>query len=154
MSNKKNWELMIIDNKTQIKEMAELVKAKAIWLSERIKEDYKEDFLNYTNSFYFFENAPLLILPIFRISHIFSGLLKTSEQEIARDIELFERDNYIKSISCVAMLVLLAAQSLGLGACYMTGPLIANNELKRIINIKPGKDIGAIIPVGYDLLKK
>ncbi len=61
----------------------------------------------------------------------------------------WERDNFTKSISCVVMLVLLAAESLGLGACYMTGPLIAEKEIGKIINIKKGRNIGAIIPLGY-----
>jgi nitroreductase len=49
------------------------------------------------------------------------------------------------------MLILLAAESLGLGACYMTGPLIAGEELAQITGLSAGQEIGAIIPIGYPL---
>jgi nitroreductase len=69
-----------------------------------------------------------------------------------QDILQWERDNYTKSISCVAMMVLLAAESLGLGACYMTGPLIAQNQIMEIAKTKPGREIGALIPIGYKIV--
>jgi nitroreductase len=47
------------------------------------------------------------------------------------------------------MLILLAAESLGLGACYMTGSLVAEAALAGLLAVKPGRSIGAVIPVGY-----
>jgi len=46
------------------------------------------------------------------------------------------------------MLIQLAAQSLGLGACCMTGPLLAETELAQKLGMKPGFAVGAVIPVG------
>jgi nitroreductase len=54
-------------------------------------------------------------------------------------VQRWERDNFVKSISCVAILVLLAAESLGLGACLMTGPLGAEEELARRIGVKENR---------------
>ena len=61
----------------------------------------------------------------------------------------WEKDNFVKSISCVAMLVLLAAESLGLGSCYMTGPLIAEKQIKEFLGIQENKVIGALLPIGF-----
>ena len=47
------------------------------------------------------------------------------------------------------MLVLLAAEALGLGACYMTGGLLAEHEILELITNKKDRKIGAIIPIGY-----
>lgn len=59
-------------------------------------------------------------------------------------------DNHAKSIACVAMLTLLAAESLlGLGAWLMTGPLLAGNHLRSAIGLRRNQHIGALIPVGY-----
>jgi nitroreductase len=69
-------------------------------------------------------------------------------QDPDESISLWERDNFTKSISCVALLIILAAESLGLASCYITGALIAEEELGRIFNIKTGRNIGAVIPVG------
>jgi nitroreductase len=78
-------------------------------------------------------------------------LLNESEiiKKLKNEISEWERDSYVKSISCVAMMILLVCESLGLGACYMTGPLIAENEISQIIKLKKGRNIGAIIPIGF-----
>jgi nitroreductase len=47
------------------------------------------------------------------------------------------------------MLILLAAESLGLAACYMTGPLLAQTEIAHLLNVKRGRDVAAVIPVGF-----
>ena len=47
------------------------------------------------------------------------------------------------------MLVLLAAESLGLGSCYMTGPLIAEKQIKEFLGIQENKVIGALLPIGF-----
>ena len=43
----------------------------------------------------------------------------------------------------------LGDESLGLGACYMTGPLLAARELAKLAGLKPGREPGALIPLGY-----
>ena len=61
----------------------------------------------------------------------------------------WEHDNLTKSLSCVAMMILLAAESLGLGACYMTGPLLAGTDLNATLGLRDNFLLGAIIPVGH-----
>jgi nitroreductase len=46
------------------------------------------------------------------------------------------------------MLILLAAQSQGLGSCYMTGPLMAQPDLADVLQLPKDRQIGALIPVG------
>jgi nitroreductase len=70
-------------------------------------------------------------------------------REPPESILRLESENFVKSISCVTMLILLAAQSLGLASCFMTGALIAEEELGRLVKVKPGYRIGAVIPLGY-----
>jgi len=45
--------------------------------------------------------------------------------------------------------LLLAATALGLGTCWMTGPLQDENELKCILEIPKDKEIVAVTPLGY-----
>ena len=70
-------------------------------------------------------------------------------EQTTDDILSWEHDNLTKSLSCVAMMILLAAESLGLGACYMTGPLIAGKDLNGILGLRDNFLPGAIIPVGH-----
>lgn len=102
-------------------------------------------FQTYALSFSAFATAPLLVIPLYKAFPTLSYMLN----ETSDDILQWERDNYVKSIACVAMLVLLAAESLGLGACFMTGPLLAENNLKIALGLRKNQYIGAIIPIGY-----
>ncbi len=149
-SGKKNWGLMIIDDKDIIKKIAGAVRIKSKSMTEYIREDFVDSYLSYSEKFTTFENAPVSIILNYRTPSSFTMML---DKEVPGDtgsaLKEWERDNYVKSISCAAMLILLAAESLGLSACYMTGALIAEDSIKKIINVKPDRRIGAIIPIGY-----
>jgi nitroreductase len=45
--------------------------------------------------------------------------------------------------------LLLAATALGLGTCWMTGPLRDEKTLHRILAIPDDKEIVAVTPLGY-----
>jgi nitroreductase len=145
-SNKKNWEIIVIDNPTLIRDIAAGVKRSAETLAfEKIREDFKEGFSQYAKNFYAFQTAPVLLIPVFRASKSITYMMKSPDPLISQ----WERDNYVKSISCVSLLIILAGESLGLGSCYMTGPLIASPAIGQLINIKKGHQIASIIPIGY-----
>lgn len=145
-SGLKNWDIQVITSRDLIIKAAESVHKKTSEMAASIKDDFKDYFINYTKSFSFFENAPVLIILTFRVPPIIVGLMgKNATPEVLQ----WERDNFNKSISCVAMLVLLAAEAQGLGACFMTGPIIAQEAIMKITGSKPGREIGAIIPIGF-----
>ncbi len=144
-SRSQHWELIVITDTKQIEDISSVVEDKIDVLRSKTRDDFNEYFTQYSKNFTFFKNSPSLFIPVFRIQPVLSTLMEKSEE----DINIWERDNYVKSIACVSMLILLAAESLGLGGCFMTGPLIAEDEIKNILNIKLHKRIGAIIPVGY-----
>jgi nitroreductase len=163
-SGKHNWDIIIIKDKDVLKYIANVIGDKISILSNYIDDEYVEGFKQYSSNFIFFENAPAIIFLNFRIQKSVSLMLKKYQSEninetmlnisdftsnLKNEIIEWERDNFVKSISCVATLILLACESLGLGACFMTGPLIAEKEISQIINLKKGRNIGAIIPIGY-----
>lgn len=163
-AGKHNWDLQIIKDKEILKKIADAVREKNSTLTNYLDDEYVEGFRQYSSNFVFFENAQRVIFLNFRIQRSVSLMLKKNQNEILNEallneseiikklkneISEWERDSYVKSISCVAMLILLACESLGLGACYMTGPLIAENEISQIIKLKKGRNIGAIIPIGF-----
>jgi len=148
-SGKKNWDILTITDAALKNNIAELVKKECEEKASLINPSMKEYFINYSKSFSFFAGAPVLLIPVFRISTPLSMMLGTSDNEVF----LWERDSFVKSIACVSMLILLACESLGLGACYVTGALIAEKEIARLLDLPEGQNIGAIIPVGYALEK-
>lgn len=145
-SGLKNWNIQVVKSKEVISQMAECIKRNADKMSLLVKENLRQDFLNYSKNFTFFGNAPVIFILTFRVSPVIKAMMGDNAEAAVLQ---WERDNFTKSISCVAMLVLLAAESLGYGACYMTGPLIAQNEIMILLDSKPGREIGAIIPVGF-----
>jgi nitroreductase len=145
-SGLKNWEIQVVTSKEIMEKMAEQVAQKVQGMKPFVRDDVQEYFENYSKSFLFFKTAPVLFILTFRVSPLMTSIMGRNAPV---EIQAWERDNFTKSISCAAMLVLLAAESLGLGACYMTGPLIAQYEIMKLIGSKPGREIGSIIPVGY-----
>ena len=144
-SGKKNWELRVVTDREEIRALGRIVEAKCRGTEGSVREDFRDAFRSYARHFYLFSSAPALFVPVFRVQPSLSIMMDGPEDAIAR----WERDTFVKSISCVAMLVLLAAESLGLKGCYMTGPLVAAPELAEKLGVGNGREIAALIPVGH-----
>jgi len=144
-SAKRNWDVAVITDRDKLSQMRRIVENRVSALREIIRPDMEEQFAAYARNFTFFASAPVVLVPHFRIAPALSLMVPGPDLHIAQ----WERDTYVKSISCVAMLILLAAESVGLGGCYVTGALIAEQELSALIDLPPGRNIGALIPVGY-----
>jgi len=144
-AGRKNWEIVVVEDKTVIRDMVYLVNQRSDELRNQLKDNFRDEFEVYATHFTSFATAPVLFIPTFRIPVGLSYLLTNAEERIVQ----WERDSYVKSISGVALLILLAAESLGLGGCYMTGPLLAEEDIKQLLSIRPDRNLGAIIPVGY-----
>lgn len=142
-SGSKSWEIAVVDNAAVIKEMAAAVRRRSEELAAKMKDEDGKEFLAYSRFFGAFETAPVVLVPAFKDRRTLSLLLP------GEGLETFERENSVKSISCACLLALLAAESLGLGACYMTGPLLAAKAVARLAGLKPGREAGAVIPLGY-----
>lgn len=145
-SGRKNWKVLVINSEREKKMMLEAVDREIEKIAAAIEPDMSGIFLRYANNFRQFAKAPTLLLPIFRVTPVMRSLLRNKITPAVRE---WERDNSVKSISCVAMIILLAAESLNLAACYMTGPLLANDELAKIAKLPSEYEIGAVIPVGH-----
>lgn len=147
-SGRKNWKIAVVKDRESIDALAQKVREEAAALAERMEEESARFFLNYAKSFTFFEEAPALFIPYCRESATMKSLLR---ENASADILQWDRDNLTKSLSCVAMLILLAAESLGLGACYMTGPLLAGKSLNGVLGLPENVLLGAIVPVGHKI---
>jgi nitroreductase len=147
-SGRTNWEVEVVTDRAAIAAMAAAIDKRVAQLHEHTRSDFRDEFATYARNFSAFKAAPAVFVPTFRIAPSLSLM------NPAPEIRQWERDNYVKSIACVAMLILLAAESLGLAACYMTGGLIAEEALGPLVGIKRGRSIGALIPIGYRVEKE
>lgn len=64
------------------------------------------------------------------------------------DTDDFRKAN-IESASAATENLVLAAPALGLGTCWMTGPLRDEVALRRILSIPDSKELVAVTPLGY-----
>ena len=60
-----------------------------------------------------------------------------------------EQKAFLESASAAMENLVLAAGDMGLGTCWMTGPLRDESNLRRILDISPDKQIVAVTPLGY-----
>ncbi|WP_371363746.1 Putative NAD(P)H nitroreductase YdjA [Sporomusa rhizae] len=59
---------------------------------------------------------------------------------------------FIESASAAMENMLLAATALGLGGCWMTGPLDDEQYLREVLSVPDDREIVAISPLGYPML--
>jgi len=145
-SGRSNWKIAVVREPETIAALAAQVRDSAEALADGMDENGAPFFRRYSQSFTFFEEAPVLFIPYCRETSTMKSLLR---ENVTDKIMGWEHDNLTKSLSCVAMMILLAAESLGLGACYMTGPLMDDKSLNGMVGLRDNFLMGAIIPVGH-----
>lgn len=94
--------------------------------SEIISND---EFINYASHF---GGAPVIILVL-----------------TAASDEPNEKKAHLEGASAAMENLVLAATDLGLGTCWMTGPLQDERNIHRILDISPDKELVAVTPLGY-----
>lgn len=144
-SGRKSWKVAVVRESEQKAALVRAVREEIEKLCSGMDGEAAGFFSHYAESFYFFEQAPLVFIPYCRETSTMKSLLRES---VTPELLLWEHDTIVKSLSCVATYILLAAESLGLGACYMTGPLAASSALRSILGLRENMILGAIIPVG------
>jgi nitroreductase len=143
--NRQNFRFLSIARAVTIEALAAAVREEIERIRQQVREEYGEHVADYAGNFLHFSKAPLLIVPIHRQGPNLLNAL--CNQEV-----ITEKDTCPEaccSVSAAIMNLLLAAHSLGLGACWMTGPLIAGKSMAQILEVPPGWAISALIPVGY-----
>jgi nitroreductase len=96
----------------------------------------------------FFAEAPLVIAVMALPYHSRTdGLLE------ARGFSQSERDRLrqrpdLQSVGAAVQLLVTAAHALGYGACWMSAPVVAAEEIERILDVEPAAQLVAIVPVG------
>lgn len=145
-TNLQPWLFLIITNGEVKQQMAEAVLLKLKKASsgedviggKNLKEFRHEYFL-------FFRKAPVVIAPVFKPypQNINLGYEETGEG--------FQRHRLlgVESTSTAVQNLLLTAHALGLGACWLDGPLIAKKELESILAVKPPWELLCLVAVGY-----
>jgi nitroreductase len=91
----------------------------------------------------FFSNAPVLLLVLHKqpVSVSAPLLAELKHPELVSGEPL--------SVAMAVQNLLLAAQALGLGACVLTGPLLAQDVLDGHLDLPAGHDLTCFVAIGY-----
>lgn len=149
-SNHQPWKFFIIEDQGLLQKMVVKVQQKLELFSKKIDPQFFDKFLAYgENYFVRFGEAPYVIIPAFKkmpgLSEMSNGL-NDDETKIVENIEYISS---VVSTSLAIQNILLYANQIGLGASCMTGPLLAEKEIKELAGIPSRWYIAGLIAVGY-----
>lgn len=145
-SNRQPYRFFAITARDLLDRMAEAVLQETRRLLSELRMDAMDDADRYLASFAHFRSAPLVFAPIYREGF---DLLSASMEERSSDTSQQALLDAHASVCAATMNLLLAAHALGLGTCWMTGPLVAARPLSKILEVPQGWKLAALIPVGH-----
>lgn len=149
-SNKQPWRFIVVADLRKIAELAAFVRESVTKIAAHIEPESQDAFRKYGDYFTRFDQAPVVIVALYRSLTVLSNLvddrLEAGDRERIRAME--ERSGLV-GVSMALQNLLLMAQHLGLGASGMTGPLVSSDRLKSSLDVSPSWEIAALVPVGY-----
>lgn len=152
--NQQNWHFYVILNRDTIKAVADVVEASANQIASWPETEELVDTARLRKMSTFFREAPVAIaVAATQYQSIFDQILAAREEMDfqVRKIRQWRNvaDTRIQSVAAAIAYLLLVLHQMGLGAVWMTGPMLAKEEIEGILKVPTKLDIIAFIPVGY-----
>lgn len=149
INNSQPWKFIAITNPDILDTMGKIVQQKVLeyFPHENIKEKMvaQAKVLRFSS---FFMDAPLLIaVEMSPYETVIEELLKGRELN-PDDVNRLRSYPNIQSIGAAVQNLILSAFDLGYGACWLSGLLIARNELEDLLEIKSPNMLAACVAVG------
>lgn len=148
--DQKNWRFIAVKGTKFRSNMREAVVARIDELTAKMTSPRaKKEFLSYSRYFTFFADAPCVVAVVMTPYDSLTGrILARVEGD-----KLYTSTAGLQSVSAAIENLILAAEALGLGSCWMTGPMLARLELEKILSVSPPDQLIALIPIGYPKAK-
>ncbi len=146
LNNSQPWKFIAVTNKSKLKEMAEVVIAKLSDLPLKLDDIGQKKLLTKIEWYStFFENAPSLIALV----------MKPHETDLDKSVnlthdEIIQLRNYpdLQSAGAATQNILLSAVDLGYGACWLSGPMIAKEELQKYLKVESPWHLISFVAIG------
>jgi nitroreductase len=152
INNAQLWKFTAVINKDVIKKMSDLVNGKIADLLNAQESDKSDRIKSSVSHFStVFTDAPVVIAVQMKpYDAIVDTILEASG--LSHD-EMNKMRNYpdVQSIGASIENIMLAATSLGYGCCWLTGLLVAREELEPILGITSPYRLAACVAVGRAL---
>jgi len=148
VNNSQPWKMIAVTNKDLLNRMASAVKKKIAQLLPETTEDILEARRKVEWFSTFFADAPavFVIISLPYEAVVDSALSKvnlTHEQ-----INAMRGHPDVQSIGALVQTLLLAATDMGYGACWLSGPVVAREDLEKILGVPESGKVAAMVAVG------
>ncbi|MCX7048459.1 MAG: nitroreductase family protein [Candidatus Sumerlaeota bacterium] len=139
---RQEWEFTVISSPEVKARMSRAVRARWDELCAKpAMESFSEEIRRYARNFHWFSEAPVVVVVSTKNPESF--LLHICGEAAS------EISGGRTSAAMAAQNLMLAAHALGLGSCCLTGPLAAEEELKKILGLGTRRGIVCLIALGY-----
>jgi len=146
-SNQQPWRFVAVSNALVKAQMAAAVHDAIKTISLRMKsERAREEFADYARYFTVFEHAPLTICVF---TEAYQPMIARLLARYGEEDEDIISTGSIQSCAAAVQNLLLMTHALGLGGCWMTGPVIAAEGIADILEVVPRWQLVCLIALGY-----
>lgn len=146
--NTQNWKFIAVYNNDIKKQMAGAILDKYNEIVSKIDAETAEQVLKYRAHSTFFEQAPVVIICIEQNASAFMGGVLEKAGYDKDTISKMRPDSYLLSMGGAIENMILSAEALGFGTCWMVAPVLAHDEMKKILNLKDDEKIVTLLTVG------
>ncbi len=149
-NNTQPWRFLVIRDKSMLKRMADGVRSmidRMVPYAENEKQAQR--LAAYKSNYYtFFEHAPLVIAVLMEPYDAGTDKLLARMGYSGEDVKRLRPLPGLQSVAAAVQNMLLAVHALGYGSCWMTGPLVAQEEFGNLLGFGKERFIAALLPVG------
>lgn len=144
--NQQAWRVLYVDDRERIGAMGDAVRARVEEVRSDLRPSATAQMSGYLDSFLTFTGAPIVLAFIHRAGvDLIQAARRSREKTTGVEPEAYS----LASAAAAIENLLIAAHALGLGACWMTGPLLAEQEMSSILKVPRSWRLTALIPVGW-----
>lgn len=149
-SNQQPWHFAVVTNRELINKMKIAAEAKVELIKSRISSaSAGRSFDGYIQYITFFGNSAAVICCFVEP---YRALLERLLSRYAPEISVSTRENAaVQSVAAALENMLLAAEAYGYAACWMTGPLIAKEDIEALVKPAGEWELLAMVAIGHRL---
>jgi nitroreductase len=146
-SNQQPWHFSVVTDRNLISKMKEAAANKVDLIKERISSaSARRSFDGYVQYITFFGNSSAVICCFVEP---YRALLERLLSRYAPEISVSTRENAsVQSVAAAVENMLLAAHAFGYAGCWMTGPLIATEEIEALVKPEGSWELIAMVALG------
>ena len=146
INNSQPWKFIAIKNKEILLTMSELVHKK---IREMFPTETDENVVNTVDKFStFFGNAPAVIAVLNKPYEAIVDSILDKTDYSHDDVNRLRNYPNVQTIGAAIEHIILSAFDLGYGSCWLTGLLIARDEIENLLGIEEPYNLAACVAIG------